>query len=273
MTKPTEPATKSASKGPQVLPPLVDGELATVASVRLIEKKTRPPTQYNEGTLIEAMKSAGQFVDDPELRKILKDTSGLGTSATRDSVIERLKHHKYLAAEGQYIVPTEKGTRLILWLDQVCPELTDVAQTARWEADLDVVATKGGGKTFETSIAKRVTELVSILKASPSIFSSGNKETTAMSEGQSTQLNKPTAKQLDYAVRIAQKLGVELTAEQRNSYDACSKFIEDNKSAANRPTEKQVNFATRIATEKGLTVPPEALADGRELSKWIDANK
>jgi DNA topoisomerase III len=268
-------ATKSASDTAkeQVLPPLTDGEHVSVVAVRAVEKKTRPPAHYTEGALIEDMKSAGKYVSDPELRKVLRDTSGLGTSATRDSIIEVLKHHKYLETKGKNIVPTEKGTRFILWLDQVCPELTDIAQTANWEAKLDVVAAKGGGRNFEAGVAARVRELVSILKRSPAIFASPNKENSTMSDGQAPRANKPTTKQLEYAARIAQKLGKELTEEQRNSYDACSAFIEANKDAANRPTEKQVAFATRIANDKGLTVPDDVLKDGRQLSKWIDENK
>lgn len=267
-SKPAADASKE-----QVLPPLTDGETVTVTALRVVEKKTRPPAPYTEGSLIEDMKSAGKYVSDPELRKVLRDTSGLGTAATRDSIIEVLKHHKYLESKGKTIVPTDKGTRFILWLDQVCPELTDIAQTANWEAKLDAVAIKGGGRDFEAGVAARVRELVAIFKSSQPIFASSNKENSNMSDGQAPRSNAPTAKQLDYAGRIAQKLGKELTEEQRTSYDACSAFIEENKDAANRPTEKQVAFATRIANDKGLTVPEEALKDGRELSKWIDANK
>lgn len=260
----------------QSLPELTDGELATVLSVRVVDKKTRPPAHYTEATLLGDMEGAGKYVEDPELRKMLRSVSGLGTAATRDSIIEALKHHKYIEKSGKSVVATVKGLDFITWLDVVCPELTDVAITARWEADLDVVAKKGGGKAFEDAVARKVEHLVSILKTQPSMTGAGIRTTSAEKSHMSDEekrVNKPTDKMLEFAVNIATKLGTPLPSEVRTDFDACRQFLDDNKDTASRPSDKQTSFANTIAQRKGLTIPEDIAKNGRLLSKWIDEFK
>ncbi len=250
------------------LPNVQDGEVVTLVSVKVLDKSTRPPRLYTEGTLLEDMVSAGKYVE----QKDLKAVSGLGTAATRDSIFETLKHHKYTAREGNFVVPTQKGTDFIHWLQSECPELVNIALTAQWEARLNVVAEKGGGREFEADVARHVTALVDKLKqAKPINPQPTNNDTQAMTEA--SRSNKPTQKMVDFAVRIAQRKGEELPAAARTEWDACTAYIDANKEAVMRPTEKQKAFADRIAREKGLTLPPEALTDGRLLSKWIDSNR
>ena len=62
---------KKGSYG-QLLPPLRDGETAQLHNPTIEDKETRPPSRYNEGTLIEAMQNAWRFVDDEILRERLK---------------------------------------------------------------------------------------------------------------------------------------------------------------------------------------------------------
>lgn len=264
-----------ADEREQVLPPLVDGELATVLSVRVVAKKTRPPSRFTEGTLIEEMKNAGKYVEDSHLRKALKQVSGLGTSATRDSIIETLKAHKYLKTSGKYIVPTEKGEALIRWLDQHCSELVDVGLTARWEAELDAVAARGGGAKFEAVVIERVKEIVTTLQKAAPIerTTSENKKNMTEQTTNTSRANKPTQKMLDFARNIAAKLGQELPPEVEESFDACRAYLDENQAVANQPSEKQVNFAQLIAERKGIEVPADVLKDRKRLSAWIDANK
>lgn len=94
-------------------------------------------------------------------------------------------------------------------------------------------------------------------------------------QGQPPRASKPTEPMLAFAQRIAAKLNIDMSdhPDVLSNFDACKAFIDTNLPQFNKPTEKQLNFASRIATEKGLVVPPEVLADGRELSRWLDANK
>lgn len=261
----------------QALPFLVDGEMAQVSTVTLLEKKTRPPALYTEGTLLDDMRGAAKFVEaDPEMKKLLKDVSGLGTAATRDSIIETLKFHKYLEKSGKHIVATEKGEKFILWLDAVIPEVTNVAVTARWEAELAIVAEVGGGKAFEDRVAQKVRDMISTFKTAPALgFVSTNqpKESPRMSDTETKRSNTPSDKMLEFAKNIATKVGVRVPDEVMVDWDACKKFIDDNKEVAMRPSEKQLNFANKIAQTAGVAIPPEILANGRDLSKWIDEHK
>ena len=265
----------------QVLPPVQNGELARVDTIELLEKKTRPPKRYTEGTLVRDMKDAGKFLTESSLKKVLRDTSGLGTSATRDSIIEALKQRDFIRREGQALVSTKKGRDLIAYLP---PEFTDVAITARWEAELDIVAQQGGGPALEARLRDEVARLVSTLKAhgpmnrseAVSRNSSTNKE-TSMSENGEKRRSGPTDKMLEFAKSISKRVGAPLPENAKDDFDACRAFIEEHKEAAQAapaaPTKKQLDFAKSIAERKSLTIPPSTLKNMKELSAWIDANK
>lgn len=268
-------ATKPDKDTEQKLPPLADGEIATVLSVKVLDKKTRPPKFYTEGVLITDMAEAGKFLEESEHRKILKQTSGLGTSATRDSIIENLKFKGFIVKDGSYVKSTKKGRDLIAYLP---PRLYDIATTARWEAELDIVAAKGGGAQLEAAVALEAINMVAILKTHGRMARSEKpithkKENTSMSENTERTASAPTEKMLEYAVKIAKIIGQDLPEEVSTDFNTCKEFIDQHKEAANRPSEKQLKFAESIAAKKQLTIPAEVLADGREISKWIDANK
>lgn len=265
--------------GTSFLPDLEDGELAVIDTIEVKERKTKPPALYTEGTLLDDMKAASKFVeDDPVLKKMLKEASGLGTAATRDSIIEGLKNDKYIEKSGKNLVATPKGEAFVLWLESIMPELTDVALTARWEAELSLVAQQGGGKAFEARVTDSVKKLISILKSAhplgvPSSSSSTSKESSSMSETPAKRANKPTDKMLEFAKNVAKRIGVRVPDEVMTDFDACREFLDSNKEAAMRPSDKQLNFAKSIAERKGVDIPEEVLNNGRELSKWIDDHK
>ena len=75
---------------------LKKGDVLTVNSLDVKEGETSPPKRYSSGTLILAMENAGQLIEDEELRSQIKG-SGIGTSATRDSIITKLINNKYIA--------------------------------------------------------------------------------------------------------------------------------------------------------------------------------
>ena len=104
-----------------------------------VDKETRPPPRYNEGTLIEAMQNAWRFVDDEVLRERLKEAKGIGTPATRAEIIGGLKKQSFLMAQGKHIVPTETGLSLFGVLKQADPALVDPGVTAQLECLLDDV--------------------------------------------------------------------------------------------------------------------------------------
>jgi hypothetical protein len=82
-----------------ILPPLAEGERLS-GDFATVAKKTKPPSRHTEATLLSAMENAGKLVDDEEMRAAMKD-SGLGTPATRASIIETLLKRTFVAARGK----------------------------------------------------------------------------------------------------------------------------------------------------------------------------
>ena len=90
----------------QTLPPIDDGDAATLSETKVEAKRTQPPPRYSEGTLVDAMQNAWRFVGDPVLRDRLKEAKGIGTPATRAEIIKGLKRQNLLIAEGKLVAPT-----------------------------------------------------------------------------------------------------------------------------------------------------------------------
>ena len=117
----------------QVLPvTLVKGQLQNVADIEARKKQTRPPKRFTEGTLLTAMQTAGQSLDERELSEAMKET-GLGTPATRAATIEVLLKRGFIVRTGKNLEATDKGIHLI---DVVHPEVKSPAMTGQWEAFL-----------------------------------------------------------------------------------------------------------------------------------------
>lgn len=100
----------------QTLPALKNGEAVACESASVDSKKTTPPQRFTEGTLIQAMTNIHQLVEDPELKKRLKETAGIGTEATRANILETLKKRNFLVEKGKQIISTDPARKLILAL-------------------------------------------------------------------------------------------------------------------------------------------------------------
>ncbi|MBL8310105.1 MAG: DNA topoisomerase III [Burkholderiales bacterium] len=118
------------------LTPVVAGEKPKASEVTAKELQTKPPARYSEATLLSAMEGAGKLIDDEELRAAMQE-KGLGTPATRASIIEGLILQKYLVREDKVLKPTPQAFSLITLLNGLdVPELTQAELTANWETQL-----------------------------------------------------------------------------------------------------------------------------------------
>ncbi|MFT7538959.1 MAG: DNA topoisomerase-3, partial [Lysobacterales bacterium] len=111
------------------------GEEVRVDALNIEDKESAPPKAYNDGTLLNAMKYIGKQVDDESLAAQLKD-QGLGTQATRASIIERLIKSQYVNRKGKSLLPTDKG---VLLIDTVVEDLKSPELTASWEQKLSAI--------------------------------------------------------------------------------------------------------------------------------------
>ena len=118
------------------LVPINTGDHVQVNEINIEQKATRPPARYSEATLLGAMEHAGKRVDDEELREAMQD-KGLGTPATRASIIEELIRHKYMVREQKELVPTAQAFSLITLLNALKVDaLTRPELTGDWEFKL-----------------------------------------------------------------------------------------------------------------------------------------
>ncbi len=142
----------------QILPPLQNASRAQVQQAQLKPQQTKPPKPYTEGDLIKAMKTVAKFVKDPRLAAKLKETTGIGTEATRASIIQGLIDRQFLLKKGKAVRASDAGISLIA---AVPPAVADPATTAIWEQALDMI--EAGTMQLDDFIAKQsawITKLV-----------------------------------------------------------------------------------------------------------------
>lgn len=124
-------------------------------SGELLNKKTTPPSAYTEATLLKDMENAARFIDNKDLQKLLKQSNGIGTPATRAGIIEKLKGK---TGKGMIYLKETKGKlnatpEAISLVDNIKNNgklvslLTDVKTTALWEAQLENIA--NGEDTYD----------------------------------------------------------------------------------------------------------------------------
>jgi len=130
------------------------------------------------------MSNIHKFVEDPAARAKLKETSGIGTEATRAATIETLFERDYLTRKGKQILSTPKGRSLIAFLEKPGPDgeaklaaIADPVTTARWEDRLTEVANgKLPREAFVNGIAEYVRRSVALLAGVQGIEGTGNKD-------------------------------------------------------------------------------------------------
>ncbi len=160
----------------QALPVLREGERFPVGEVRLRPGQTAPPARYTEATLLTAMEHPGSQVEDREESRILEETGGLGTPATRADIIEKLFSSFYVERRGKEIVPTSKGIQVV----KLAPaDLRSAALTARWEGRLGAIAQgKEREAHFVEEMRQYASHLVSEVKASDASYTHDNQTRT-----------------------------------------------------------------------------------------------
>ncbi|HGF7448128.1 DNA topoisomerase [Enterococcus faecium] len=128
-------------------------------SLETKEGKTQLPNYYTEGTLLTAMKHVGRAMDDKDSKDILKETEGIGTEATRASIIETLKKQDYITISKSKIYVTEKGELLCRIIAE--DEIANAGMTAQWERYLKKIRSQQGTQeAFLGSIERFVQHLI-----------------------------------------------------------------------------------------------------------------
>ncbi|MBC8118130.1 MAG: DNA topoisomerase III [Burkholderiaceae bacterium] len=121
------------------LPKIEQGERVQASEVQSVALATRPPARYTEATLLSAMEGAGKLMEDDDLRAAMVG-KGLGTPATRSTIIEGLIDQRYMVRDGKDLRPTRKAFDLITLLKGLdIEELTAPELTGEWEHKLSLM--------------------------------------------------------------------------------------------------------------------------------------
>ena len=125
----------------ELLKNLKKGEKLKISDIVIKEGETTPPSRYSSGSIILAMENAGKLIEDEELREQIKG-SGIGTSATRAEIINKLTRIEYIAInkKTQILTPTEKGEAIYDIVAKTMPDMLNPKLTASWEKGLTMVA-------------------------------------------------------------------------------------------------------------------------------------
>ncbi|NHA04133.1 DNA topoisomerase III [Mucilaginibacter sp. HC2] len=131
------------------LPKVQQDERLPIPEKALLEKQTKPKPLYNEASLLKALETAGKEIEDEELRYAMKD-SGLGTPATRASIIETLIKRDYITREKKNLVPTSTGLSVYSVVkDQ---KIAQAELTGNWEKRLEEIRSGASVDDFQQEI-------------------------------------------------------------------------------------------------------------------------
>lgn len=140
-----------------VLPPVLKDSKVDFCSAKLDKKTTRPPTRFTAATLLAAMKEIHRYVKNQDLKKKLKDVCGIGTEATRATMINELLTRGFLKEEKKFLVPTPNAYLLI---EALPDDITYPDATAIWENALHLMKEgKSDLDSFLDTQIKFMTEL------------------------------------------------------------------------------------------------------------------
>ena len=114
------------------LPQMKKGDSVRYEKGELLQRATKPPVRFTPATLLAGMKEIHKYVKNPESKKQLKDVYGIGTEATRATIIDDLIKRKFLVQQGKkkYLIPQPSAYLLV---DALPDEMTYPDSTAIWE--------------------------------------------------------------------------------------------------------------------------------------------
>ena len=167
------------------------GETVTTKEVVVNEKKTTPPPLFTEATLLAALVRVADFVTDPVIKKLLKDKDrdkkdehgGIGTSATRASMLETLKKRNYITQEKGKLIPTDTGYALIDALPAIA---VNPDMTALWAEKQTLI--ENGEMTIEQFVDELYNDLIPMIS---NANSAEIKVAPSAPSGQSQRLSSP----------------------------------------------------------------------------------
>ncbi|MGU3362798.1 DNA topoisomerase [Methylobacterium sp. M6A4_1b] len=283
------------------LPAVSDGEAATAAGADIAEAVTEPPRRITRGELPVVMGRLIDQVDDPAAKRALEnpvnpnEPKGLGTAATRDSILPKLLKSHYLAlAEGKdpALTVTEVGLAFIAAVRRVFPAYGDPVGRAMFEAELAEIGraptraeARARAEAFRERTRARLDGLISaiaqagVVSLDPSLAPPPSR---GQGRGRAGGDRPPTPAMAAFAVSLAARKGIALPRGCKSSLARCRAFLDAEAGpAATRmapaggarpPSAAMLRYARSLAAERGLDCPPEIETQFEACRGFLDAH-
>ena len=165
---------KEEDENEVTIPDWHEGGRLQVGGCSLSEGQTKPKPLHTEASLLASMESCGKNLESEELKDAMRDC-GIGTPATRASIIETLFAREYMVRQKKSLVPTEKGLAIYGIVKDM--KIADVEMTGQWESALAKIE-RGEMKdtTFRKGIEVYATQITTELLASKVLYPGMRKE-------------------------------------------------------------------------------------------------
>lgn len=243
------------------LPNLTKGDDVTCLSGSLLSKNTTPPKHFNDASLLSALIGIARFVEDPQIKKSLRETDGLGTEATRANIIDLLFKREFLVKKGKDIYATDTGMKLITSLPT---KISKPDMTALWESQLNSIVSKTiSYNNFMDGIINGVSELVG--KVKDISFSNLPQQKIPVSQ-----------KMKDLVSALAKSKNIQIPSGTLTDYAKAKSFIEANYVKRDplkiyAPSDKQLKLADKIIeTVKNLKIPEDLRTNSNICREFIE---
>lgn len=172
----------------------------------LQSKMTSPPKHYTEATLLQAMETAGKFVEDETLKAAMKE-NGIGRPSSRAGIIETLFKRNYIRRVKKSLEPTITGIELI---DIINYELLKSCElTGIWEKKLrDIEKGKYESTLFIKELKEQISTIVTTVKADASnkyvtsIGNEDNKKKSSSSSGSQRSKSKTEVRRRKSSTKV-----------------------------------------------------------------------
>ncbi len=235
----------------QILPSISEGSILNVIEGVVKDQKTKAPGLFDEVSLLK------------ELERL-----GIGRPSTWAAIIKNIKARGYVAIDKKKFVPTETGQVLRKALDGF--GFMEYSFTSDIEEQMDAIS---NGQDNYQAVVSRVFDTVLNDLRNHLGYSGDGSDFFLPSEARDY---KPSEKQLEYANKIADSLGLDISSVNLESGREVSAFMEKNAKAYKlsfKPSDKQVDYAQGIADKAHIELPDEVKHSAVKLSAWIDKNK
>ncbi|WP_457094071.1 type IA DNA topoisomerase [Microvirga sp. P5_D2] len=277
------------------LAPILDNEPGTATGARIETAKTEAPRRITRGELPVVMGRLVDQVEDPVLKAALENPAnpnepkGLGTAATRDTILPKLQKSQYvelLRGKDPPIQVTEVGLAFISAVRRVFPSYGDPVGRAMFEADLAEIGrastraeAMGRAKVYQERTRTRVKELIETIGQSGAVvLDPKHLPTPSTGDGK-----PPTKAMIAFATSIAAQRGLKLPRGLKSNSATCRAFLDQHapprspeagkpapQTGPRPPSEAMVRFARSLAEQQGIECPPAVLAGFAACRAFLD---